>query len=602
MANANEMVAQITSSKLFKAMKLKYTLIIGCLFLITLSATCQTTSSSTWQFRDDFMKQLVKNVPSILADQETTSGQFGSGVWIVHDQHVIYPLAAAWSREHPANPYYHDAKVLESIMDGGDALINAQNAKGMWIFRKKDNSTWGDIYMPWTYSRWIRTFSLIKDAMPADRRARWEKALLLGYNGIARDEVTTHVHNIPVHHAMGLYCAGRVFDRKDWRDQASAFIHKAVEMQTPDGYWSENVGPVVGYNFVYVDAIGVYYALSKDERVLPALDRAAVFHTAATYPNGTYVETIDERQVYYAKPAMGSVGFSHTPKGRAYIKRQYDLLQKRGDAINAEMAGTFLLYGQEGELAAIPALGAPTHHTFQDKKALFHGEGDWFTCLSAYTAPVPPGRWIQDRQNLVSLFHKSSGLIVGGGNTKLQPLWSTFTVGDISLLKHKPGDRSPNFLPPNGLWHVPDEAEVDSSEVALRAKYDGAKVSVKVDTSGEAAKISYHLDQVSTYPTAAHVPLMPRMGKPWKTASGKSGDKLTTDSITLKAGEAGEWFEHDNYRIVLPPQATVTWPALPHNQYRIDGAADAEEGKIVITLPLDKETPKLAVEVRATKR
>ena len=34
------------------------------------------------------------------------------------------------------------------------------------------------------------------------------------------------------------------------------------------------------------------------------------------------------------------------------------------------------------------------------------------------------------------------GVFLGGGNTKLQPLWSTFTVGDVSLLKHKPGDET----------------------------------------------------------------------------------------------------------------------------------------------------------------
>jgi len=66
-------------------------------------------------------------------------------------------------------------------MKGGDYLIEQQDEKGMWTFRKKDNSTWGRIYMPWTYSRWIRTFYLIKDAMPPDRRERWAKALQHGY-------------------------------------------------------------------------------------------------------------------------------------------------------------------------------------------------------------------------------------------------------------------------------------------------------------------------------------------------------------------------------------------------------------------------------------
>ena len=55
-------------------------------------------------------------------------------------------------------------------MAGGDALIAEQMPDGQWIFRKKDGSEWGPIYQPWTYSRWIRAFFLIKDAMPPQRR------------------------------------------------------------------------------------------------------------------------------------------------------------------------------------------------------------------------------------------------------------------------------------------------------------------------------------------------------------------------------------------------------------------------------------------------
>ena len=45
-------------------------------------------------------------------------------------------------------------------------------------------------------------------------------------------------------------------------------------------------------------------------------------------------------------------------------------------------------------------------------------EGPWFICLSGYTAPVPQSRWIQDRQNLVSLYHDKAGLILGGGSDR----------------------------------------------------------------------------------------------------------------------------------------------------------------------------------------
>ena len=113
------------------------------------------------------------------------------------------------------------------------------------------------IWMPWTYSRWIRTFALMRDEMPAEKREAWERAMQLGYSGIAGSNLA-RVHNIPSHHAMGLYIAGQMFQRPEWSRQAAEFLVKVADQQAEGGYWSEGVGPVVLYNFVYVDALGTY--------------------------------------------------------------------------------------------------------------------------------------------------------------------------------------------------------------------------------------------------------------------------------------------------------------------------------------------------------
>ena len=304
-----------------------------------------------WNPRDRFLKTLVDSVPQTLKHQDKASGRFGSKPWVCGDQNVIFPLAAAWAIQDPKNPWYHNAELLEAIMKGGDALIADQDPKGMWTFRKKDNSTWGQTLMCWTYSRWIRAFQLIKDAMPADRRAHWEKGLLLGFKNISRS-CLGYVHNIPTHHAMGLYCAGLCFNREDWKKQAKDFMAKAVAAQSPGGWWSEHSGPVVAYNFVYVEALGVYYAMSRDASVLDALRRAAVYHATFTYPNGCAVETVDERNPFHAGVALGNVGFSFTPEGRGWLLRQNEL---RKWNVDADYAASFLLYGEPGKVAPTPA-------------------------------------------------------------------------------------------------------------------------------------------------------------------------------------------------------------------------------------------------------
>ena len=552
-------------------------------------------------FRDDFFGALANAVPRILASQDKATGRFGRGIWICNDQEVMFLLAVAWAADRPGNPHFHDPAVLEAIMVGGDALTADQDAKGMWEFRKKDGSTWGPIYMPWTYSRWIRAYGLIRDAMPKERRERWDRALLLGFDGISKT-CLDRVHNIPAHHAMALYHAGQLLGRQEWCDQAKAFMAHVVAAQDPGGYWVEHMGPVVSYNFVYSDALGVYYAFSHDETVLPALERAAAFHANFTYPDGSPVETVDERNPYHRGIRLGTVGFSLSDVGRGFLAHQWELMRAAGRNVDADTAAGLFQYAEEGPAA--PTAAGRTEHTgtLGDNDALVRREAPWFVCLSAFCCPVTENRWMQDRQNLVSIYHDRCGLIVGGGNTKLQPLWSNFTVGDVSLLSHKPGDTDPNFLPPEGLFHLPSRAALTIGDApGLDLAYGQEQCRITVDPADAArCRITLEATSGSGLPVAAHVTLLPHMGEELRTAAGLS-EKLGEAAIEVKAGEVGEWVEHHGWRLHVPPDASLRWPVLPHNPYRKDGSATASEGRIVVTVPFGPEHNAKVLELEVEK-
>lgn len=554
------------------------------------------SESSDFKFKDEFLRRLVARVPEILKSQDPVTGRFGTGVWLCGDQHRIYPLAVVWSTKSEDNPYYHDPKLLESIMAGGDALIAGQDRDGKWRFDKKDGSFWGMIYMPWTYSRWIRAFQIVRDSMPPDRRKKWETALILGYTGIAKNELR-HVHNIPTHHAMGLYIAGVTLDRPEWCQQAREFMAKVVAAQDPGGFWSEHYGPVVMYDFVYVDALGTYYAVSKDKAVLPALEKASLFHAAFTYPDGSCVETIDERNPYSKDARLGNVGFTFSPEGRGYIARQLAVIDTAKQSINEDDLASFILHGEEGATAPTPAADSDRKFVLQDK-ALIRRKGPWFVCLSAYACDIPTSRWQQDRQNLVSVYHDKTGLIVGGGNTKLQPLWSTFTVGDISLLKHKPGDTDPKFTPDGPLYHVPSEAKLETNDpVGLNLKYGEEDCQVSVEPVDDTTlNLRLKSTVMSGQPVEAHLTLIPHLKLPLKTQSGLE-EKLE-DQFTLTSDQTGDWISHAGWRISVPKGSSVIWPVLPHNPYVKDGSPKTQdECRIVISVPFGKDEAERVIRI-----
>ena len=548
------------------------------------------------KYKERLLPLLVAKAPKILDTYNPQTGHFGKGVWICQDQNVMFPLAVLYSSPSPENKYYKDKNLLEIIMKAGDALIQDMDQKGQWVFRKKDSSTWGMIWMPWTYSRWIRAFLLIRDDMPEDRRALWGKALTLGYTGISQNELEK-VHNIPVHHAMGLYLAGKALNKPQWSKDAVDFLHKAVETQSEAGYWAEGEGPVVAYNFVYIDALGVYYSVSRDPIVLPALERGALFHSHFTYPGGQSVETIDQRNPYKNSINTGNVGFTFTPLGRAWLDSQWAKYGIKN--LSEDLIASLVLYGDEGEIAETPPAGSGETFSIIEKgatKALVLRQGPWFICLSAYTSPIFNSRWIQDRQNFVSIYHDKTGLIIGGGNTKLQPAWSNFTVGDINLLKHTPGDTDPKFVPSGELYYIPTTATLfQDPALGLDLCYGPEKCSLRVYPKSDTI-LEYEIETSaeSQLPVIAHLTLIPHLGETLETGGGQKFI-LGESRKDLSPQELGGSFTFAGYRLSLPDVASLHWPALPHDPYKKDGAAEPSQGLIEIRIPFDAPIKKYRI-------
>jgi hypothetical protein len=524
-------------------------------------------------------------VSSILKTQDPETGRFGGDPWTCTDQNVIFPLAAAWAIEDAANPHHHDAGVLRAVCRGGEVLVAAQDAQGMWTFRRKDNSTWGQIHMPWTYSRWVRAYALVRDAMPPATRDSWEAGLQRGFRGIRR-QMDGPVHSLATHHAMALYLAGQCFANRDWQEAAERFLAKVAEAQDAAGFWSENCGPVVGHNLAYLEALGIYYSASGDAAVLAALERGARFHAAMLWPDGTAVATVDERHAYSRERTLGNVGFSHTPAGRGFLLGQTRPLREQGRSVSADFAASMLVHGGQGTGQAVGIQGDQGHFVLGDQKALILRQAPWQLCFSAYSCPVPRNRWVQDRHNAVGVFLDGLGVIIGGGNTKLQPYWSTFTVGDPDEVRHRPGDANPDFTPRTETRWVPTRGALDPDpdRPSLDLTYHDhvGRVAAEFVATGE-LRLSYEAVALAGQRFEAHVPFLRRQGRV-RFATGQSL-YLTEEPVVLSATQMGDWFEWDGLHVGLPAGAALRWPARQHNPYAKDGSAPLASAKLVLVLP-----------------
>ena len=572
------------------------------------------------KFRAFLIANLESNLQEALAHVRP-DGRLGTDPWINRDQHDILPLTLLYQTE--GSSIYRDPKILEVIAKGGSYLAKMLDEKGMWRFDKKDGSYWGQIYTPWTYLRWIMTYKLIKDELPTEDLKIWQDGLLLGFTGISATELNSKsniypgplpgspaliagevipwVHNIPSHHATALFLAGELFDRPDWQQQARDFMQLVVAAQSPHGWWTEHIGPVVLYNRVYIEALGLYFTLSGDESVLPAIERGNRFHLNYVYPNGSMIETVDERNPtppltikrdpdgtahYLPKQVNIHPGLFFSDSGHALLAHQMPIVRTRDpkEVIDVDYL-YYCLNAIEGELT-FTAAQEPRFRMGND--SLLVRESPWLISFSAYCAPRWPGRFIQDRQNMVSIYHRDSGLILGGGNTKIQPLWSTLTVGDTNLLNPAGAVRETNLAPDVDVAYTPDACTIDEPSPNIWTQ--------QISCAGAVAELACEIFDDATLnlsarlitsapdgrPTAAHLTFIPYPESP-VTLSDGSILKINSDQWT-KTGLTS--LSHHNWQLTLPKIAAVNWPVLPHNPYTTDGHADFLEGRLVVSLPL----------------
>jgi len=582
------------------------------------------------QLQSALLQTFVADVPRNLARFDEGTGRFlTEGGWAVTNQDHIYPLALLYTTAHANNPYYQDATLLPYIQRGGDAWRDFQNPDGTVEFIKVDDSTWGPIYMPWSMYHWLEAYALVADELGDERRARWQEGLTLAYDGIAADLASGRVHNIPTWNGMATYRAGQLFDRSDWRAAGEAMIHLAVKEQRAGGYWLEHHGPTPSYNTVYVHAIGLYHYFSGDSAVLPCLERATDFHIRYTYPDGRLVETIDGRVKYHDRVNVhGWSAFSLLPQGRRYVRLLCDawLADRAAHPLphltyNQTAAGPQIAAGEYGLSARLAPLlqhiGGPngqmeeesipqdtdTYHIHDPDHAILHRANNWFVCLSGVVTPVVESRWGQDRQSYLSIWHKTTGLLIGGGNAKDQPALSTFVVGGGTGDGESIGDgegEQQHYIPTAAqLTTVPDTDQVTLS-------YGATDCTLQITIMDEQRLQITLTGPTKTGPTnenngtkravVGQLPLKVRAGSPLKSAAGNSY-ATGQEQLNIAAETSGGWLQQDQWRIHMPAGSRLQWPVAPFNPYAADGAGPLDEAAAVLSMPLGMEPVTVILEI-----
>jgi len=571
-------------------MMLRYRTILAALFLfanLTSSGRLYGAESPGGDFGIEHVRKIhLSHVTKILSWQDPQSGRFypdGESGGLAN-QGLMYPLAVAWLVADETVDRNH---LLRGIEQTVKALLDGISQDGTVELVGTDGAVWKRHRDPWLYLHMIRTYFIVRGELNPDLEKRWRHVLVEGFGRIAGQELLhARPHNLPLVQAVALNIASSVFDRPSWQNVARTFIRSVIAEQSQEGYWSEHQGPVVDYNFVYLYALGIHYAETADEATRHALEKGVSFQYRMRYMDGSSIETVDERNYYKSEPREGNIGFAFSGDGVRFINEQYATTKYlwyyfTADLLNYQDRIDKRIFSEKPNRQ-------PVSFISDKRRIAVRHDGNWQRIVSAHVAKQSPSRWIQDRQNFLSIFHKDVGLIVGGGNTKLQPRWSTFAVGATNLMEGRGGE-NPDFIAPVGLVYIPDSAEVLSSgDFGVRLKYglDEAMVRTWIMNDRSLA-VEYTRVTDNATPMTAHMTIIPHTGTSITPGKGRK-TILGSEPFVWGAGSFGDQFEHNGVRYTVPVDATVRWPVYSYDPYRKDGRAELKNARIVVELPFSK--------------
>jgi hypothetical protein len=498
-------------------------------------------------------------------------------------------LAAAALVKLHADPQVRD-RMLRSAIAIGDLLIR-EHQSGYYGSRLDHHR---DTYM------WLEAYRTIQDRLSDAQRARWRDALLGELTPIAQDVARLQDYPIyqspfigtsPNHFSLWsstVYLASKVFNRPDWEKLTAKVLHRfAAQEQSPDGYWGEHsvAGPTTGYDYLTSSAVALYGELSHDPAAIEALRRSLDFHKYFTWPDGTPVETVNDRNRYWAPSMWGHFGFSNFPDGRRYAQFLTSYYSSQPFSLESlGRLGQDALYWHDGPAAPIPQDEASYMKRMQAPAAM-RKSGPWTLCLSGITSTTTQSQFYLDRQGNLSIFHKDRGLIITGANSKRQPELATFS--------EKVGDTT-NHLALSSRLNMRDSGDV------LALSYNTFFAELKIlPPRAESLAFDFAITARGRGTVRQlNLQLCLKPGQFIETAAGAS--ILLGDSrLALTPEQIGAWIRHNGWTLKVPAGTRLEWPVKPFSPYANAVETGMEHAVGVLTRALDPQSQVLSFALEA---
>ena len=440
---------------------------------------------------------------------------------------------------------------------------------GKYLGHKVDN--WSTYYL-------LRSFQIVEENKLGSDKFRSEfKTKLLGsceavfekysekVKTLQPEDFNKHIGTSVNHfswHMLLLYAAGTYFENNEWKELGFSVMKKLIlPFQDEFGCWSEGGGIVVGYSMVTAQAISSFAEMSGDKEALEAVLKYVDFCSTFSFPDGTNSVCADCRMTYSTEPMLFlPASFLRSEIGNQICQRRiktklnldnYNTIGGRAQGLGFFSEFALLLHTKE---FAPKNIGINKEQ--MDKLPVRKLKNSpWTAFLSTQLTEEQPGRYALDSQNFIEVMHNEKGYLIGGGNSKYLPRFST--------VRRKT----------RGRPYIPTKAELiksDESSVEAAYYYDNDRIEVKVDL-GKECRISFKITHKEyaddIYEGALFLSL-------------KKDESLTQDGAEMIVDPDGKYkfkfkrekgpVEWRGLKFSVSGKAALSYPIPPYNPYRLN--------------------------------
>ena len=477
-----------------------------------------------------------------------------------HGRRAAYGAAYGVFGAMEDSPIRNDERTWDTVLRMFDIVCDWQHEDGTWAWYLPATQKTHSLNYVWSVFSWLRLFQDFGDHIDTPRRERIEHMLRLAMatrvDG-TRQYLDTGDHpssnNIFMNCTLELWLAGRAFGEAEWTALAAEALDKDIATQSPDGYWPDaNVhrGPTTRYNTVSLKSAAAYAAISGSQAARQAVIRAADYHLRLSYPDGSAMETVDERN-RYAPGALSSLVWCFAPfeetRSHAALFAE-GLLEDPAKAALAKISAIEIdAWAATPDVDVAPADLGDGSSALPTIPAAVARSGAWCACVSGATTQIPARHFHHELQNHLSIWHRDVGLLVGGGNSLHDPRFSTFRFHGAYLA---------------GVGEV----EADGSRLGLTMKYGDIRAALAVSFADDA---TVHLDAKAE----GNLPPDSEFAFHLWGLHGKTVD-LRTEEVRL--GEWAFWYGLDPDAAGFPAGPVTVrsdrmiramWPCTPVNIY-----------------------------------